>query len=576
MYDIVIRGGTIHDGRGGEPFVGDVAITGEHISHVGPDAGPGRQEIDAAGRIVTPGFIDLHTHYDAQATWDQVLAPSTWHGVTSVVMGNCGVGFAPVRPGQRSEMITIMENVEEIPRRVLEAGLPWDWETFPEYLDALDRFPHAIDIGAQIPHIAVRAYVMGDRAARDEPATEADIAAMAEIVEEGLRAGAVGFSCSRTNFHRMSDGERVPGSMGDRGELIALGKAVGQAGSGVIQCLSDMKPGAEEMAWLEEMSVTSGATVCFSLFQSPVSDKDWRWQLDRIAEERGGARLIGHFSPRAVGNVMQWRAIHPFMGRPSWKAIAGLPWPEQLARLKDPAFRQQMLSEGNDVVGRYAPELEDRMLNGFARQYELGDDLDYEPDPASMSIAVRAAQAGVDPEAYAYDVLMRRDGTGMIYLTMVNYENGNLDHVRELMQHRHTVVSLADSGAHCTRVVDASSPTFVLTHWTRDRRRGEMISLASAIKSYTGDAAECYNLLDRGVIAPGYLADINVIDFGRLQLDRPYLSFDFPEGGCRLMQKAQGYDATIKRGQVIFRDGEHTGALPGRVIRGTQPAPAMA
>jgi N-acyl-D-amino-acid deacylase len=571
-FDLVIRGGTVVDGLGGEPFQADVAIEGERIAYVGPDAGPGAEEIDARDLIVTPGFVDLHTHYDAQAMWDPILAPSAWHGVTSVVMGNCGVGFAPVRPDARSWLIEVMENVEEIPRQVLEAGLPWNWESFPDYLDALDARPHTIDIGAQVPHIAVRGYVMGERAARDEPATPADIAAMAELVEEALRAGGLAFSCSRTVVHKMADGRRVPGSFADRDELLALGDAVKRSGHGPVQYLGSFPDEWEEnFAWMSEMSRRTGASVHFTM-----SDTDWRRKVEAIADAAAaGAELVGHVPPRAVGNVLQWRSTrHPFMARPSILAIAHLPWADQLARLKDPAFRAQVLSEDNGSPEEGSPAFMRHVYGAFERMYEVGDTPDYEPDPAVSSIAARAASAGVDPTAYAYDVMMRNDGQGMIYMALANYSAGDLSEVREIITHPSTVVSLSDGGAHCTRVIDASAPTFMLTHWARDRHRGEKLSLAAAVRSCSHDPAKVYGLHDRGVVAAGYLADLNVIDFDRLTLKAPFLSFDFPAGGRRLLQAAEGYVATIKRGQVTFRDGEHVGAFPGKVIRGPQPAPA--
>jgi N-acyl-D-amino-acid deacylase len=338
MYDLVIRGGTVVDGLGGEPFAADVAVTGERIAYVGPGAGPGAEEIDAAGLIVTPGFVDLHTHYDAQAMWDPILAPSAWHGVTSVVTGNCGVGFAPVRPDARSWLIEVMENVEEIPRQVLEAGLPWNWESFPDYLDALDARPHTVDIGAQAPHIAIRGYVMGERADRDEPATPADIAAMGELVEAALKAGALGFSCSRTVVHKMTDGRRVPGSFADRDELLALGDAVRRAGHGPVQYLGSFPDEWDEnFAFMGEMSRRSGTSVHFTM-----SDTDWRAKVAGIEDaNRAGAQLVGHVPPRAIGNVLQWRSTrHPFMARSSFLAIAHLPWEARLAGLHAPCLRR--------------------------------------------------------------------------------------------------------------------------------------------------------------------------------------------------------------------------------------------
>jgi N-acyl-D-aspartate/D-glutamate deacylase len=573
MHDLVIRGGRVVDGLGSEPRVADVAIDGERIVHVGPDAGPGAEEIDATGLLVTPGFVDLHTHFDAQATWDSILAPSSTHGVTSVVIGNCGVGFAPARPEARSWLIEIMENVEEIPCEVLQAGLPWTWETFPQYLDALDARPHAIDIGAQVPHIAVRAYVMGERAARDEPATPDDIAEMRRIVEEGLRAGAVGFACSRTDVHRLGDGRRVPGSFADREELLALAECVKRVGAGEVQFLGDVPDWDENMPFMRDLARRSGAAVHVSL-----ADTNWKRRVADIeAAAAEGLKVVGHVPPRAVGNVLQWRAArHPFMDKPSVKAIAHLPWDEQLRRLKDPDFRARVLAEDNGGAEELLPALARVTYNAFERMYEVEPDPDYEPDPTTDSLAARAAAAGMDPAAFAYDVLMKNEGQGMIYLALANYRAGDLSDVRKLIEHPGTVVSLSDAGAHCTRVIDASAPTFMLAHWARDRSRGERMPLGAVVKSLSRDPALAYGLRDRGVVAAGYLADLNVIDFDRLHLPAPYLAFDFPAGGRRLLQDAEGYAATVKRGRVTFRDGVHTGALPGRVLRGPQAPPAAA
>jgi N-acyl-D-aspartate/D-glutamate deacylase len=570
-HDLVIRGGTVVDGRGGEPHTADVAIDGERIVYVGPNARPGLEEIDAHGLIVTPGFIDLHTHYDAQLTWDPILAPSSWHGVTTVVIGNCGVGFAPVRPEARSWMIEIMENVEEIPRKVLEAGMPWNWESFPDYLDALEARPHTVDIGAQVPHIALRGYVMGERAKGDEPATAEDLAAMAGLVEEALRAGALGFACSRTDSHRLQDGSLVPGSMADREELLALADGIRRAGRGAVQYLGNpLSHWEEDLDFMSEMARRSASTVHFLMV-----DKDWRDRAAGIAAaNNAGVSLLGHIPPRAVGGLQYWRSgRHPFMDRPSIRATAALPWPERLARLRDPAFRAQVLSEPNEGEERL-PEFARVVYRGFERMFEIDDYPNYEPDPKTDSIAARAAAAGQDPAAYAYDVMMRNDGEGMIYLAAANYLTGNFDELDQMIRDPGTIVSLSDGGAHCTRVIDASAPTFMLTHWARDRSRGETLPLELVVKTCTRDPALAYGLEDRGVIAPGYLADLNVIDFDRLRLPAPYVTFDLPAGGQRLLQKAEGYVATIKRGAVTFRDGEHAGVFPGKLIRGPQMSPA--
>jgi len=564
MHDLVIRGGLVVDGSGGEPVRADVAIVGDRIVAVGPDLGRGAEEIDAAGLIVTPGFVDLHTHYDAQVTWDPILAPTSWHGVTTVVIGNCGVGFAPARPDARSWLIEIMEDVEEIPRDAMEAGLPWNWESFPEYLDAMAARKHSVDIAAQVPHIALRGYVMGERAERDEPATPEDLGEMGQVLEEAMRAGAIGYACSRTDAHRLKDGQLVPGSFADRGELLAMSDAVGRAGGGQIQYLGNFGDFDADLPFLTEMSQRSHSSVHFLM-----SDTNWPSRLAGIdAAAAQGARLIGHFPPRAVGNVLQWRAgRNPFMDRPSVVALADLPWPERLARLSDPAFRAQVLSEDNGDAEALLPEFARIIYRGFDRMYEVADSPDYEPDAAKDSIAARAAKMGLDPAAYAYDVLMRNGGTGMIYLALANYRAGDLSVVPTLAAHPGTVISLSDGGAHCTRVIDASAPSFMLAHWARDRKRGETMPLAEVVKALSRDPAMAYGLTDRGLLRPGMLADINVIDFANIRLQAPWLEYDLPAGRPRLLQRSEGYAATIKSGQFTFRHGEHTGKFPGKVVR---------
>ena len=576
MHDMVIRGGNIVDGTGRLAFIGDVAIDGGRISSVGPKAAPGREEIDATDMLVTPGFVDIHTHYDGQATWDPVLAPSSWHGVTSLVMGNCGVGFAPAKPDKHEWLIGLMEGVEDIPGTALAEGMTWGWETFPEYLDALEKMPRAVDVATHVPHGAVRAYVMGERGAKNEAATPEDVAAMAQIVEDGLRAGALGFSTSRTVLHRAIDGEVVPGTYADRAELLGIGEGIVRAGHGVFEMASDLNPCAEEFAWMTDLSVKTGMPVSFALLQSPLDDEGWRDQLARTdAANASGARVTAQVALRGTGVVMNWRTtVHPFVTRASWKAIAELPWADQLAKLADPAFKAQLLA---DPVER--PEIDnglaDILFYGWAMQFPLGDNPDYEP-AREDSIAGRAERLGVAPEALAYDIMMADGGAGFIYLPILNYADGHLDHVRELLHHPATVVSLSDGGAHCGVICDAASPTFMLTHWARGRSRGATIPLELAVKRQTADTAAMYGLDDRGKLLPGLLGDVNVIDYPRLRLNKPYIAYDLPAGGKRLLQTAEGYVATIKAGVVTFREGQHTGATPGVLIRGPQAAPALA
>ena len=573
MHDLVIRGGTVVDGSGGEPFVADVAVDGDRIVAVGVDLGPGREEVDARGRIVTPGFVDVHTHYDGQATWDREMAPSSWHGVTTVVMGNCGVGFAPARPDRHDWLIGLMEGVEDIPGTALAEGMTWDWETFPEYMDALGKLPRTVDVACHVPHGAVRAYVLGDRERPGAVPTAEDIAEMSRIVEEGVRAGALGFSTSRTVIHKSVDGEVVPGTTATAEELIEIGRAMGRVGHGVFEMASDLNREWNEFDWMGKLSRETGLPVTFAALQSIAKEQPLDEQIANMrAENAKGANIVAQIALRGNGIIMAWRGtVHPFRFRPSWQAIMDLPWDAQKAKLLDPAFKAQLLSEDNDFSG--APQdimgLLMVVAGGWGMQFEMDADFDYEPGPEA-SIAARAAAAGVDPADYAYDLLCRDDGAGFAYLPILNYADGNLDFLEALQDADDTVNSLSDGGAHCGTICDAASPTFMLQHWVRDRKRGGRTPLARAIKRQCRDTALLYGLEDRGLVAPGYLADLNVIDMDAIRLGKPWLAFDLPAGGRRLLQKADGYVATIKSGQVTFRDGEGQGAYPGTVIRGPQ------
>jgi N-acyl-D-amino-acid deacylase len=567
MHDMIIRGGTVVDGTGAAAREADIAIDGDRIVAVGNVSGRGAEEVDAKGKLVTPGFVDIHTHYDGQATWDPEMAPSAWHGVTSLVMGNCGVGFAPAKPDRHDWLIGLMEGVEDIPGTALSEGMTWGWETFPEYMAALKKLPRTVDIGCHVPHGAVRAYVMGERGAKNEPATERDIAEMAAIVEEGVRAGALGFSTSRTIIHRAIDGEVVPGTWATREELLGLGKALKRAGHGVFEMASDLNPAWDEFGWMRDMSKDSGLPVTFALLQSPIKQMHWKEQIAATNEaQKQGANIRAQISLRGTGVLMCWRGtVHPFITRASWKAIMNRPWVEQLAALRDPAFKAKLLADPIERPDIDIGALTDIVMMGWPMQYQLGDDLDYEPS-ADKSIMALAQGAGREPADYAYDLLMQNEGEGMIYLPILNYMDGNLDFVRELLLNDNTVVSLSDGGAHCGTICDAASTTFLLSYWARDRKRGT-IPLELAVKRQTHDTAALYGLRDRGVLAAGKLADLNVIDYDHLRLERPYVSFDLPAGGRRLLQKARGYDATIKSGKVTWREGAPTGARPGTVVR---------
>ncbi len=573
-FDLIIRGGTVVDGTGADRFTGDIAIKDGMIAAVGTIEGDAAEEINANGMVVTPGFVDIHTHYDGQATWDQEMAPSSWHGVTTVVMGNCGVGFAPAKPDKHEWLIGLMEGVEDIPGTALAEGITWDWETFPEYLDALEKLPRTVDIGTAVPHGAVRAYVLGERERPGAVPTEQDVAEMGKIVEEGVRAGALGFSTSRTVLHRDIDGEVVPGTTATAEELVEIGRAMGRAGHGVFEMASDMMREWNEFDWMGKLSRETGLPVTFAALQSIAKELPLEEQISTMrAENDNGANIVAQVALRGNGIVMAWQGtVHPFRMKPSWKEIEELPWEDQKAKLLDPEFKKKIIAEQHDFseVNQDIMGLVMVVCGGWNMQYEMDPDFNYEPT-AEESIAARAEKAGMSGDEYAYELLCRDDCKGFIYLPILNYADGNLDFLMDLQQSDDTVNSLSDGGAHCGTICDAASPTFMLQHWVRDRARGT-ISLENAIKRQCSDTARLYGLDDRGVIAPGYLADINVIDMERLKLGKPWLAFDLPAKGKRLLQKADGYVATIKSGKVTFRDGKWTGQAPGGLIRGPQRA----
>ncbi|MCE9649520.1 MAG: amidohydrolase family protein [Parvibaculum sp.] len=572
MHDLIIRGGTVVDGTGAAPRLADVAIDNGVITEVGAVTGAGKREIDAKGHIVTPGWVDIHTHYDGQVTWDPLLTPSCWHGVTTVVMGNCGVGFAPVRADKHDWLIELMEGVEDIPGSALAEGIKWGWETFPEYMDSLDKQTRVLDVATQVPHGSVRAYVMGERGARNEAATPEDVETMAKIVREGVEAGALGFSTSRTMLHLSKDGEPVPGTFANKAELMGIGRALGAAGHGVFEMASDMTPAEDEFMWMKELSAETGLPVTYALLQSPVQPDKWRDMLALTDEARKqGANVTAQIACRPTGMVLGWQStIHPFVARPTYASIAHLPFAQRLVELKNPEVRAKILADKSKDMG----VLGMIMTQGFDRMFRLenGGKLEYEPS-AEDSVAALAARTGQDPAAIVYDMLMENDGRGYIYLPLLNYTNFNFDHIREMMNHSATVLSLSDGGAHCGVICDASFPTYMLTHGVRDRSRGERLLLEQVVRMQTHDTARLYGLNDRGVIAPGMKADVNVIDFDKLRILAPEMVFDLPAEGRRMIQKAEGYRATIVAGAVTFEHGEATGEMPGRLVRGPQRQP---
>lgn len=576
MHDIVIRDGLLVDGSGTAARVGDLAIDGDRISQVGGRAGAGRREIAAEGLLVTPGFVDVHTHYDGQATWDPYLTPSGWHGVTTVVMGNCGVGFAPARPDRHAWLIQLMEGVEDIPGTALAEGIRWAWESFPEYLDALEKFPRAVDIGTQVPHGAVRGYVMGDRGAANQDATPADIAAMAAIVEEALRAGALGFTSSRTMLHRAKDGRPVPGTFAGHEELLGLGRACGRAGHGVFEIASDFGIGGlhgrfqEDIEWMRNLSKETGLPVSFILAQASHNPTEWR-EILRATEEAvaAGANLRAQVATRPSGMLLNFdNPMHPFKGHPTYFALADLPFAQRLRALSEPGLRAQLAAETSTLTGKF----DRQFVTHFDNMYPLGDPPDYEPR-AECSIASIAARTGRAPQAVLLDAMLAKEGRDFIYYPIVNYADANFDPLHEMLLHPRALLSLSDGGAHCGVICDASAPTYLLTHWVRDRTRGARLPLELAIKLQTRATAEAYALHDRGLLAVGLRADVNVIDFERLHLHAPEAVHDLPAAGRRLVQRVDGYKATLQSGQVTYVDGLATGVLPGKLIRGPQADP---
>jgi len=574
MHDLVIRGGTVVDGTGAPSRTADVAVDDGIITAVGNlESAAAQRTIDADGLLVTPGVVDVHTHYDGQATWDPLLTPSSWHGVTTIVMGNCGVGFAPVRPGSQEWLVQLMEGVEDIPGTALTEGITWGWESFPEYLTALEGMGRVVDIGTQVPHGAVRAYVMGERGSHNEPATPEDIAAMAALVKDGIAAGALGFSTSRTIVHRAVDGEPVPGTFAAEDEIFGIGQALKSLGAGVFELApagamgEDLAAPEREVALMRRLSAAIGRPISFALLQVDAAPDQWRDILRLSAEANAeGADLRPQVAGRALNVLLGFQTFHPFSKRPTYMAIADLPLAERIQHLRKDEVRRAILSE------RIPDDPLMAMIGGqsTSHMFPLGEPPDYEPTP-DKSVAAIARREGRPEEEVLYDLLLRHDGRELVLFTLGGYSHGSLDDMKEMLLHPNSALGLSDGGAHCGVICDASAPTYMLSHWARDRADG--LPLEFVVKKMTRDTAHLYGLEDRGVLAPGFKADLNLVDLENLNLRLPEMVHDLPAGARRLIQRADGWKATICSGEVTFEDGVHTEARPGRLIRGSQPVP---
>jgi N-acyl-D-aspartate/D-glutamate deacylase len=571
-FDLVVRGGLVVDGTGAAPFEADIAIKDGRIAEIGKNLRSATEEIDAHGKLVTPGYVDIHTHYDGQATWDEHFSPSTNHGVTTVLMGNCGVGFAPCRPDQRETMIEVMEGVEDIPGIVMAEGLPWNWETFPSFMDALEERHMDADFAVAVPHIPVRVYVMGQRAINREPANSADMRKMAEIVKEGMQAGALGFSTTRVIGHRTASGDQLPVTTASEDELMTIALTMKGLGKGLFMSASEFDTGngfSSEFQMLERIAQRSGQTVTFPLLQYNEAPDRWR----EIADACGAARAQGHdmygqVVGRPVGVIFGLElSQHPFHGCASFDAFAHLPHAERVQKMMEPETRAAIIAQAQlpPESGPYLPTRQ------FHLYYAMGEKPNYAP-PESERFDHLAASRGISMAEVAYDVLMSENGWGLIYWPARNYTAYNLDVVHDMLRRTDTVLGLGDGGAHVGAICDGSMQTFLLSYWTRDRV-GPKLTIPETVKMMTSETAKIAGLNDRGQITAGYKGDLNVIDYDKLALHPPRVTFDLPAGGRRLSQRSEGYDATVVSGVVTFRGGEPTGNLPGRLIRGAQPAP---
>ncbi len=565
QHDMVIRSGSVIDGTGQEAFTADVAVKDGLIVEVGKVSGAGQREVDADGALVTPGFVDIHTHYDGQATWSNRMSPSSHHGVTSVVMGNCGVGFAPVRPTDHELLIELMEGVEDIPGVALNEGLSWDWESFPDYLDYLSKRQFDMDIGAQLPHAALRVYVMGQRGADREPATAEDVLEMRRLTEEAVRAGALGFTSSRTLNHRSVRGEPTPTLQAEYDELVGMASALRRSGRGVMEMISDFDDLDEEFSLLESMVRSAGRPMSISLAQG-ISDHGWRKVLGKIeSASNAGLAMRGQVAPRPIGILLGLTTtLSPFTTRPSFSEVAKLPMAERVSALNDPMRKARILEEptGHGFMRLF------RLMDEGRKIWLMTDPPNYEPDPKD-SLHAQATSRGLDPWSYVYDMLLQNQGKTLLYTPFANYAENNLDCCRDMILHKDTVMGLGDGGAHVGTICDASFITSLLTHWGRDRTRGEGIDLPTLIKCQSADTARAVDLNDRGTLQVGMRADVNIIDFDNLNVRLPEMVNDLPAGGARLQQRADGYQMTMVKGEPTYIEGQATDALPGRLMRKT-------
>lgn len=570
MHDIVIRNGTIVDGSGEKAFVGNIAIDGDRITAIGKVDSKGKKEMDASGKIVTPGWVDIHTHYDGQVCWDPYLTPSSWHGVTTVVMGNCGVGFAPVKPGSEEYLIQLMEGVEDIPGTALHEGIDWNWETFPEFLDAVEKKELVMDVGAMVGHGPIRGYVMGyERCQGKDDATPQEIAEMSKITTEAINAGALGFSTSRTYLHRDKQGELVPGTEAGQDEMRSLSMAIADAGEGTLEIVSDWMDQDIEMDWIKDFVENTDRTLTYAQTSGdPFST--WRYCEENFSN--GGKNIRPQFAGRPTGMLFGLESsLHPFVAHPSFRKISKLPLEEKISIMKDPEFKKQLLSESHTFGDSKYLGMVTKLISTFEEQFPMDEIPNYEP-PKEESIAGIAEAEGRDVFDVVYEEMLRNEGKSFIYACFAPYPGHTLDFYKNIIEFKSSVAGLSDGGAHCGLICDASMPTWNITHWTRDRSRGDKIPLEFIVNKQTRETARTFGLFDRGEIKEGLLADINIIDYNNLTVYKPKMVYDLPTGGRRIIQKSSGYSATIKSGIITYENDKATGELPGTLIRGEQKA----